>query len=179
MLNQMKTNLRKLQKRTVGKRRLLVLLLMIAASSTEQYTTPNQYRVVTTHPSIDRNQLTLENVYYWIKKYNIKEPDIVLCQCVLETGYLKHVYNKNNIFNFKYSKRYSVGIGRNKSNHAEYSHWVDCVEEYYHWQNRRTIKKGENYYQFLVRYKYAEDPNYVKKLQMIRKKLYKDGYILD
>jgi flagellum-specific peptidoglycan hydrolase FlgJ len=86
----------------------------------------------------------------------IEYPDIVLAQARLESGnftsnrFIKH----NALFGFQTSN----------TNVLKYKSWKESVINYKNWQMRR-LKDGENYYDFLVRVKYSEDPNYINKLK--------------
>jgi flagellum-specific peptidoglycan hydrolase FlgJ len=103
-------------------------------------------------------ELTTENVKEEIKKAKIKHPDIVLRQAILETGYFKS-YNatyRNNLFGFWNSRR---------KRYLEFACWIDSIRYYRAWQDKHY--KGGNYYEFLTKIGYAEDPDYIWKLKNI------------
>ena len=92
-----------------------------------------------------------------LEYYDIKYPDIVYAQAILETGNFKSKIckRKNNLFGLRKGKRY-----------VKYNHWVDSVIAYKNKiQNR--YKEGEDYYKFLKRIKYAENPKYIIILKKI------------
>jgi len=102
------------------------------------------------------DSLTLQNVYQELVNQQVKYPEIVLKQCILETGRLKS-YNcrvRNNLFGFTLSTGY-----------LKFASWKECVSYYSRWQ-KRHYKQG-NYYSFLKKIGYAEDSLYVKKLNNI------------
>lgn len=94
-----------------------------------------------------------------LEYYNIKHPEIVYAQAVLETGNFKSnlCVNHNNLFGL-YNSR--------KKEYYRFNHWVESVIFYkYHIQNR--YKDPEDYYSFLKRIRYAESPTYTDKLKTI------------
>jgi hypothetical protein len=101
--------------------------------------------------------LSRENVYNYIIKSNIKHPEIVLKQSLLETGnYTSNVCkNYNNIFGFYY-----------KGDYIKFDDWKDCIDYYRAWQERKYT--NGDYYSFLKNLPYAEDSNYVWKLKQIK-----------
>jgi hypothetical protein len=109
---------------------------------------------------IEYKILTLNNVLIEICKNNIKEPLIVLKQCIIETKWLQCTnccLDVNNLF----------GFGWNGKTYYKYNHWTESVKAYKHFQ-AKTLKVNEDYYEYLVRIKYAEDPNYINKLKNIK-----------
>ena len=104
----------------------------------------------------------------------IKNPDIVLIQARLETGfYTSDIFLKgNNLFGMKYPKyRKTNAIGVYKK-HAHYNNWIDSVKDYKTFQIWYTSLgfKVDQYLVFLQYIKYAKDPQYIPKIQ----KLFKD-----
>lgn len=95
----------------------------------------------------------MEALYY----YEIKSPDIVYAQAILETGWFKSkgCTIDNNLFGLRHSKGY-----------YKYNHWSESVLAYKE-KIQSRYKEGEDYYKFLVRINYAEDPEYVNKLRQI------------
>jgi hypothetical protein len=113
---------------------------------------------------IDRDILNLRNVLYVIEKIGIREPDIVYAQILLETGYLTSdlCIKYNNLCGMKYPRiRKTKAVGRFKSM-SVYRTWQESIEDYKIYQD--LYYKGGDYYQFLNG-RYAEDPNYIKKLK--------------
>lgn len=103
-------------------------------------------------------ELTPENVYYQLEKFDIKHPEIVLRQSILETGWYKCEYcslEHNNIFGFRYKKKY-----------LEFNNWVEAVKYYKKWQDKRY--KGGDYYTFLKNIGYATSKTYISKLKSIK-----------
>ena len=92
--------------------------------------------------------------------FNVKCPDIVYAQAVLETGNFtsKGCTKDNNLF----------GIMTRNGKHAKFNHWVESVKAY---KNRVQYKhrENENYYKFLSRIGYAQDKTYNAKLKIILK----------
>ena len=111
---------------------------------------------------INLTTLNEQNIIYWINYFKLKEPEIVLSQIKLETGYLnsKVCIDNNNL----------LGLMKNKSEYYKFSHWIESLIFYKHKIQNRYKPSKETYYQFLIRIKYAEDNYYVKKLKQINNK---------
>lgn len=92
--------------------------------------------------------------------YGVKHPEIVLAQAKLETGHFKSKLFKThkNLFGIRKGKCY-----------VKYNYWWESIIDY-----RDSIqyrhKEGEDYYHFLKRIKYAENPDYIRKLKKLCKK---------
>lgn len=105
-------------------------------------------------------ELNDSNIVFWLDYFDIQEKEIVYQQIMLETGYLTSSIcrDSNNV----------IGLF-NGSEFYSFKHWVASIVFYkYKIQNRFKPKK-ENYYQFLLRIKYASDKHYVKKLKLMNK----------
>lgn len=94
--------------------------------------------------------------------YDIQHPDVVYAQAILETGYFKSAgcLRHNNLFGLYNSKA---------KRYCRFNHWTESVIAYKEWIQRR-YKPPEDYYKFLSRIHYAEDPAYISKLKQIVKK---------
>ena len=108
-----------------------------------------------------------DSVKLYIEELNIKHPDIVLNQAVIESGNFssKIFKENNNMFGFKQAyKRPNTQIGVNRG-YAVYKDWQECVIDYalYQTYSAKNLSK-EDYIKFLGR-NYAEDPDYSKKIQ--------------
>jgi len=111
----------------------------------------------------EKLELTLENVYHMIIEHKIHHPKIVFSQVILETGHLKSGGARihNNLFGFT-----------THNGHMKFETWVESVEYYKKWQEKRYVeKKYDDYYDFLTQINYAEDTLYIQKLKSINKRL--------
>lgn len=101
--------------------------------------------------------LNIENVWKQLLKDSIQHPQIVMRQIIQETGWLKSNLCKthNNLFGFRTDKGY-----------LKFDSWQESIAYYKRWQQCRY--KGGDYYQFLVRIKYAGDPEYINRLKKIK-----------
>lgn len=106
---------------------------------------------------------TNELVYKALLYYNVRYPRIVLSQAILETGrYRSRVCKeKNNLFGLWNTP---------KSKYFKFDHWSYSVKAYIDSIQYRC-GKNEDYYDFLNRIGYAEDPEYVSKLKEIEDSL--------
>ena len=94
-----------------------------------------------------------------LEYYGVKHPQIVYAQAILESNLGKSpVYKRtNNLFGLYDSV---------KREYFTYNHWSDGVL-HYKIVIQSKLKEGEDYYSFLERIKYAEDPDYINKLKGI------------
>lgn len=108
------------------------------------------------------NQTAEEGLQAALEYYDLHHPDIVYAQAILETGYFKSqgCLRDNNLFGLYNST---------KNKYHKFDHWTLSVIGYKEWIQRR-YKPPENYYNFLSRIHYAEDPTYISKLKQIVKK---------
>lgn len=100
--------------------------------------------------------LNEENVLAELKKQNVPHANIVLAQSKLETGHFtsKICKTHNNIFGIRKNNKYK-----------RYSDFTACIADY---KKRISSKyKGGDYYAFLKKLGYAEDPEYTEKLKNI------------
>lgn len=99
---------------------------------------------------------TREQVLNEIKRQGIPHAHIVLAQARLETGNFRSDIcrvNKN-LFGMKRGRRY-----------ATYRHWRDSIKDYK--QRISSRYQGGDYFAFLRRIGYAEDPAYQRKVMHI------------
>lgn len=95
--------------------------------------------------------------------HDIKYPEIVYAQAVLETGYFT-----SNVCN-TYNNLFGLYDSKNKD-YYKFNHWTESVLAY---KNKVQYKfKGEEYnyceyYKFLKKLGYAEDPEYENKVRVI------------
>ena len=97
---------------------------------------------------------TKEQVLAEIQRQGLPYPQIVLAQARHETGNFKSRLCKanKNLFGMKRGKRY-----------ATYSHWKESIADYKERISSRY--KGGDYYAFLKKIGYAQDPKYNEKLR--------------
>lgn len=109
-----------------------------------------------------------------IKNLNIRYPNVVKAQIVLESGFMlsTRAIRDNNLTGMKVAKaRPTTAINKNNY-YAIYKSIEDCIIDYALWQsqnlNLKYCRSEEQYMEFLQK-NYAEDPNYKIKLQKIMK----------
>lgn len=110
-------------------------------------------------PPLDLN---IGNLAIVLEKYGVLHPRIVIAQSLIETGYYtsRVCLEKNDLF----------GLRRPKdSTYHEFDNWEDSVKAYRDYVQYKY--KGGDYYQFLRRIGYAEDPDYVNKVRQIARTL--------
>ena len=148
---------------------LLLMGMLLGYSSNKIFSSPPPQPVIVTQLILNKDtlvykdsfeikkeviKLTKENLKKELISQNIPQYNIVFHQAMLETGHLtsKLCKNNNNLFGIKQGNRYK-----------SYKTWQDCVVDY-----RKRISSrynGGDYYAFLKRIKYAENPEYIKLLK--------------
>lgn len=119
-------------------------------------------------------KFTKENLQQYILTKRIIHPEIVFAQAVLETGnFSSRIFRENhNLFGMRLAKkRRTLAIGE-RYNHAVYNNWMESVDDYLLWQQqfkKTPLELEKHYYRLLDRI-YAEDPNYVKVVKIVRRR---------
>jgi hypothetical protein len=105
-----------------------------------------------------------------LKDCHIKYPHIVLAQAKLESGDFKSkMFRQNfNMFGMKLARqRITTALGE-KSGHAYYRDWIDCVHDYGMYQSAMMCNvNNEVEYFTKLDERYAEDTTYISKLKHI------------
>ena len=98
---------------------------------------------------------TPKDVLEECKKVGIKHPEIVVKQSILETGWYKH-YKYNNLFGLYNSRTHD---------YYRFDSWRESVQGYKDLVQYRY--ESGDYYEWLTKIGYAEDPRYIWKLKNI------------
>lgn len=108
------------------------------------------------------NKTPQEGLKEALKYYNVKYPEIVYAQAMHETGNFTSnlCINNNNLFGLYNSK---------KGAYYKFKHWHESVLAYVNLVQYKH-KEGEDYYKFLTRIKYAEDPQYNNRIKNLVQK---------
>jgi uncharacterized FlgJ-related protein len=123
-------------------------------------TKPNlEYVVYNTFKDTMTGEIDSMNAEYTIK------------QIYLESGHLKSSLceQNNNLTGMKHPRvRQTTSLGK-KNGYAHYENWIQCVKDIYLWRKEnKLLVVSENKLLNILEKKYAEDPNYTKKLARIR-----------
>jgi len=118
----------------------------------------------------------LEYVVYNMFKDSITDEidsmnaEYTIKQIYLESGHLKSFLcgKNNNLTGMKHPRvRETTSLGK-KNGYAHYESWIDCVKDLYLWRKENNlIGVSEKKLLNILKRKYAEDPNYTKKLVRI------------
>ena len=105
--------------------------------------------------NISNAQISTKEVYELLNKHNIQNKDVVMRIAIHETNWFRsnRAISHKNLFGFL------VGVNRFETYDASVLAYKRRVES--------RLRKGENYYAFLKRIKYAADPDYERKLKRI------------
>ena len=102
---------------------------------------------------------------------NVKHPDVVYKQAILETGWFKSrsFLEHKNAFGMKRPRvRKTTAIGK-ALGHAKYDHWFQSVIDYKYYQEYYDSLGFEmnDYYSFLEKAHYSSSKNYIKNLKKL------------
>lgn len=111
------------------------------------------------HPYYLLEDVNEEVLYQTLIHYEFPEPAIITAQAILETGNFKSrlCLNNNNLFGLYNSS---------KLEYYKFDSWVSCIFAYKKFILNK-YKDGEDYYEFLQKIGYAEDPKYIDKVKSI------------
>lgn len=146
----------------------LLLLTYVVVDVTSENLYPDLFEdtiEVVEIPALENTELNMHNIYSEIKANNIEHPDIVLKQSVWESGWYKCTncsMRYNNPFGFRHTSWVEKG---NPLGYLKFDTWQKAVVYYKKWQKKRY--KGGDYYEFLTKIGYAEDPKYISNLKSI------------
>jgi len=106
----------------------------------------------------DLSNLTIENLYKTLDKYEVKFKKIVLAQALLETGNFTSplCLQSHNLFGLRHPSDGSYYV---------FNTWEESVKAYKDDVQYKYV--GGDYYAFLNRIGYAQDPNYTSKVMRI------------
>lgn len=141
----------------------IILFCLISMSFSEVNILPKENNFEIQDTSFLQGELTDSTLYLALEYYNIKHLRIVLAQAKLESGNYTsdHCVKRNNFLGL-YNSR--------KKEYFSFKHWTDCIKGYKNMVEYK-LKDGEDYYDFLIRIKYATDPAYVDKVKQIEDNL--------
>lgn len=117
--------------------------------------------------------ITHELLYEQITEKNIKFPEVVFAQAVLESGHFKaQIFKtKNNLFGMRVpKKRETTAINKGKKGYAKYHSWNSSIDDYLLWQeftlkNKNQLTKTQ--YLSLLGKIYAKDKKYISSLKRV------------
>ena len=105
------------------------------------------------------NKLPQEGLMEALEYYEVKHPQIVYAQAILETGHFKSnvCLNYNNLFGLYDSKN---------KDYYKFNHWAESIVAYKEWIQKK-YQPPNNYYVFLEEINYASDKEYISILKSI------------
>ena len=108
-------------------------------------------------------ELNIENLMAVLRQYDVKFPQIVAAQALLETGYFtsRVCLENNNLFGLRCPSNGS---------YYTFNSWEESVKAYKDYVQYKY--KGGNYYDFLNRIGYAEDSSYISKVMSLERSLF-------
>ncbi len=143
---------------------LIILFCFVSMSFHDINIMPKQQDVEIYDTSfLNVNELNDSILYLALVHYEVKHPKAVLAQAKLESGNYtsSHCRNRNNFLGLYNSRR---------KEYFKFNHWSECILAYKDMVEYK-LREGEDYYQFLDRIGYAENPNYVRLIKQIENNL--------
>lgn len=123
---------------------------------------------------IESSDFTPELLYEYIDLVGAPNKPILMSQAILEsTTFTSDIFiENNNLVGMKFPVvRETLATGTNRG-HAMYDHWTCSVKDYIIWYKYMSRNKTyNNYLKFLSDVGYAEDPEYLNKLNNISNNL--------
>lgn len=158
---------------------ILLFLFLVKIENNAQFKLPISLNNIKTFNIEDTMTLTKPNLEYVV--YNIFKDTVsnridslnaefTIKQIYLESGHLKSslCVDNNNLTGMKHPRlRETTSLGQ-KNGYAHYQNWIESVKDLYLWRKENNLI-GSNKREILstLEKKYAEDPNYTKKLVRI------------
>lgn len=139
---------------------ILVIFICIATVNTvNHFLKKDSTILLPEHPYYLLEDVNEEVLYQTLIHYEFPESAIITAQAVLETGNFKSrlCLNNNNLFGLYNSS---------KLEYYKFDSWVSCIFAYKKFILNK-YKDGEDYYEFLHKIGYAEDPKYIDKVKSI------------
>jgi|TARA_R110002074_G_scaffold59372_2_gene144599 uncharacterized FlgJ-related protein len=134
------------------------------------------FAIESTTDSFSQDELVKE-----LKRLNVRFPEIILAQSILETGHFSSRIFKenNNLFGMKQARARSTTAVGTQLGHAYYDNWKQSVMDYALFQNAymNKLRKQKQYLNYLDK-NYAEAENYDKVLlQVIERERLKELFL--
>lgn len=157
---------------------LLIIFITSSFSFTSAIKLNNYVEKIGIIIRTNEQEFSEENLRNEIKRLNLKFPEVVYQQCIIEgaskTG--KRWNNPifiegNNFLGLKKSfYRPSTAISWNQDYYCQYNSWRDCLLDYSLFQATfvSKIKSEQEYYQFLNDLGYSISPEYVNTLKTLK-----------
>ncbi len=146
-----------------------LLLVLVVYLNLPQPTPQVEIQLLPYEVEVERETFSEENLIKYLNELRIPHPHVVLAQAKLETGnFTSTIFlENNNLFGMKRSYyRPSTAVGMNRR-HARYKHWKDSVLDFALYKAYVAQNKTLDEYLTLLQRSYAEDPNYVRKVNRI------------
>lgn len=145
------------------KKIILIILLSLFAFGLNTVGSYRSTNLEYTNTSFLQEELNDSILYLALVHYEVKHPKAVLAQAKLESGnYTSSLFKNNNNFLGLYNSK--------KKKYFKFNYWSECILAYKDMVEYKH-REGENYYHFLKRIGYAEDPEYIAKIKRVESNL--------
>lgn len=116
--------------------------------------------VVLVYLDSENNSFTKRNFYEYLKKINIRFPELVFAQAIKESGFKSQIWRDNhNPFGMKEASRRPNKQNGSQHGHAYYDTWKDACIDYAFYQSfigLSKIKTESDYLEFLKEMNYYD-----------------------
>jgi uncharacterized FlgJ-related protein len=150
---------------------LLVLFILLSKHnmSEEDYIS-QESKAIIIRESQKENEFSEKNLKSLILEMNLKFPNIVLAQSKIESANFQSKLFKanNNLFGMRVAKKRPTTNSGENNGYAYYDSWKESVYDYGFYQVTQLsdIRTESEYLDYLSQY-YAQDPNYLDKINKI------------
>jgi hypothetical protein len=131
--------------------------------------------VILLYMDSENNSFSRKKFYEYLKKINIKFPELVFAQAIKECGFTSKIWRDNhNPFGMKEATKRPNKQNGVQHGHASYDTWKDACIDYAFYQSYvglGKVKNEDDYLQFLKEMNYydVDHPNNVNYLNDLRK----------
>lgn len=116
--------------------------------------------VVLLYMDTENNSFSRKNFYEYLKKMNIKFPELVFAQAIKESGFKSNIWRHNhNPFGMKEAHKRPNKQNGSQFGHAQYNTWKDACIDYAFYQcyvGLSKVKTKEDYLQCLKEMNYFD-----------------------
>ena len=143
-----------------------------------QVITLEQEELVVLISNQEKKNFKPDSVYSYLMELKAPFPHILYAQAIIESGNFKSdlFRSNNNCYGMKNpNRRVTTSIG-DQYGYAMYRSWKDCVIDrcFYNSLYLGDIETENQYYEYLSKSGYAEDPNYIIKVRELASKIKND-----
>jgi len=149
---------------------LLAIFFLLGAVIADDKIIINE--IIIEKPNNQTNTFNPDSLKNYIKKINLKFPNIAYAQALLETAnFTSNIFKHNyNLFGMKEAKQRPTTALGTRFGHAYYSDWKQSVIDYALWEAKYTSRfNSEKEVLNYMKTCYATDQEYINKIKKLMK----------